>query len=127
MPRRKVADAAAAKEPAEALARRPRQYKKGRGWERAARQQRGQVTYRDIPTTLNDALKGIAVYHHLPVGEIARLFLEYGLTSYRAGRLQVPELTTVYGVGTAVRVTIFPDEDESDETNAADDGVAEEL
>ena len=91
-------------EPIEVLARRPSRAKRNREWERRARKERGVVTYRGIPPDLQKRLKRVAEEHSVPVGEVARRFLEHGLAAYEAGELVlrpvlVPGRLTLYPEG----------------------------
>ena len=89
-------------EPIEVLARRPSRAKRNREWERRARKERGVVTYRGIPPDLQERLKEIAATYEVPVGDVARLFIEHGLRAYEAGELEIkPALVTG-------RFTLFP-------------------
>jgi hypothetical protein len=45
------------------------------------------ASYRGIPPELHEALKEIAAELEVTVGEVARVFLEYGLKAYEAGDL----------------------------------------
>ena len=74
-------------EPSEAipqiLQRRPSRAKRNREWE-----QKNKVTgYRGIPPELNNSLKALAAELSVPVGDVARAFLEHGLDAYKRGEL----------------------------------------
>ena len=86
MPRRGISEQLG-DEPIEVLARRPSRAKRNREWERQVREKQGVVTYRGIPPRLNESLKEIARDLGVPVGEVARAFLEYGLEACRKGDL----------------------------------------
>ena len=45
------------------------------------------VTFRGIPRELNAALNSIAAELCIPVSELARAFLEYGVRAYQEGEL----------------------------------------
>ncbi len=89
-------------EPTEAipqiLQRRPSRAKRNREWERT----QYRVTYRSISPELHDALKAIATKISVPVGEVARAFLEYGLKAYEQGELS---LTPSFLIG---KMTLYP-------------------
>ena len=74
-------------EPTEAipqiLQRRPSRAKRNRDWERTQHR----VTYRGISPELNNSLKALAAELSVPVGDVVRAFLEYGLEAYRNGDL----------------------------------------
>ena len=84
MPRREIN---LGDEPIEALVRRPSKAKRNREWERQAREKLGTVTYRGVPHELNEKLKEIARDLGVPVGEVARRFLEYSLEACKRGDL----------------------------------------
>ncbi len=91
-------------EPIEVLARRPSQAKRDRTWEKEQRRKAGVATYRGIPQALNKQIADVARELGVPVGDIARAFLEYGLKAYRAGDLSLsPALATG-------RYTLYPPE-----------------
>lgn len=74
-------------EPTEAIPQilrlRPSKAKRNRDWERT----QYRVTYRGISPELHAALKAIAVKLSVPVGDVARAFLEHGLEAYERGEL----------------------------------------
>jgi hypothetical protein len=74
-------------EPIEVLTRRPSKAKRNREWEYRQRKERGFVAYRGIPRKLHESLKEIADDLGVPVGEVARALLEYGLEACRKGDL----------------------------------------
>jgi len=85
--------AAGATETVDLLARRPSKAKRNRGWER--KHNPVTVTYRGIPRELQKELKAIAGQKGVTVGEVARVFIEYGLEAYEQGELELrPVLTT---------------------------------
>jgi hypothetical protein len=59
-----------------------------RTWEKGQRERGIVVTYRGIPAELRDRLTAIAKENGLPVGDVARAFLECGLGAYGRGELQ---------------------------------------
>ena len=65
------------------LQRRPSRAKRNRDWERT----QYRVTYRGISPELHEALKAIAIELSVPVGDVARAFLEHGLEAYKSGDL----------------------------------------
>ncbi len=95
----------------EILARRPKPPKaapkRNREWE--ARQQasgHGVIAFRNVPAELRDDIKAIAQAQGVRVGEVARLFLEYGLDAYAAGRISLnPKLKQG-------RLTLYPENDD---------------
>jgi hypothetical protein len=102
MPRRSISEQLG-DEPIEVLTRRPSRAKRNREWERQAREKQGVVTYRGVPRELNERLKKIAKDLGVPVGEVARKFLEYGLEACRKGDL-------VLKPKAAGKHTLFPSE-----------------
>jgi len=78
----------------EILARRPRpakaEPKRNRDWEA---QQRNDdltvVTYRGIPVELREHILEIAQVHGVTTSEVARLFLEHGLSAYQRDALEL--------------------------------------
>ena len=86
MPRRSVSDQMG-DEPIEILTRRPSKAKRNREWEKRHRQKKGFVSYRGVPQELHENLKKIANDLGVPVGEVARAFLEYGLEACKRGDL----------------------------------------
>ncbi len=87
MPRRSIADQVG-DEPIDALVHRPSQAKRDRSWEKEHRAA-GVVTYRGIPVELNQRVKEIAEELGVPVGEVARALLEYGVQAFEEGRLDL--------------------------------------
>ena len=61
--------------------------KRARDWDKAHTHEI--ATFRGIPHDLRVQLKKTADDLGVPVGEIARCFLEYGLKAYRAGDLKL--------------------------------------
>ncbi len=90
-------------ESVEVLARRPSRVKRNRSWEARQRKAGVVVTYRGIPPDLQKRLKRVAEAHSVPVGEVARRFLEHGLAAYEAGEL-VLQPVLVPG-----RLTLYPE------------------
>lgn len=86
MPRRSVSDQIG-DEPIEVLTRRPSKAKRNREWERRQYEKGLFVAYRGIPRELHESIKEIADDLGVPVGEVARAFLEYGLEACRRGDL----------------------------------------
>ena len=86
MPRRSISEQLG-DEPIEVLARRPSRARRNRKWEQRHRDEKGFVSYRGVPGELHESLKGIADDLGVPVGEVARAFLEYGLEACRKGDL----------------------------------------
>jgi len=84
------------------LAHRPSTANRNRDWEKSRRRNGTVATYRGIPKDLKQAVKSAAEDHHVPVGEVARAFLEYALAAYQAGDL---ELHAEFGPG---KLTLFP-------------------
>jgi hypothetical protein len=62
---------------------RAKTHKRDRSWDA----QRTKATY-DIPTQLKDDIKDVAEAEGVPAYEIARLFLEFGLSQYKEGGLE---------------------------------------
>ena len=89
-------------EPTEALPQilqhRPSQAKRNRDWER----EQNRVTYRGIPEQLNEDLKALALELNVPIGDVVRAFLEFGLAAYREQRLT---LDPQFAIG---KKTLFP-------------------
>ena len=102
MPRRSITSQGS--EPLEVLARRPSQAKRNRAWEDEQRRKVGVATYRGIPKSLNQHIKRVADELGVPVGDVARAFLEYSLENYQAGNLK---LAPVLVPG---RFTLYPPE-----------------
>jgi hypothetical protein len=72
-----------------------KKHKRDRSWELEKRQAGEVATYRGIPPALQEEIKAIADGINVPVGEIARAFLEQGLADYKAGNLHLnPTLRT---------------------------------
>lgn len=84
------------------LASRPSEAKRDRSWERAQRKAGLVVTYRGIPPDVQEQVKKIADDLGVPVGEVVRRFLEFGLESYRAGTLSLQPVFAAY------RRTLYP-------------------
>ena len=72
--------------------------------ERKRKQKEELASYRGIPKALQVELKGIADELHVPLGQVARLFLEYGRDAYRRGDL-TPEARAKVD---AVSFTLYP-------------------
>ncbi|GAP13169.1 hypothetical protein LARV_00920 [Longilinea arvoryzae] len=72
-----------------------------RGWERTRRAEI--ATYRGIPPETHQTLIRIASALGVPVDEVARAFLEYGLGQYQAGQLPLSPYPK------AQRMTLFPE------------------
>lgn len=83
-----------------ALSSRP---KHDRGWEAKQRKERGFVSYRGVPRDLQEQLKEVAKKLHVPVGDLARRFLEYGLAAYERGDLELRPVEIVK------KATLYPD------------------
>ncbi len=76
--------------------------KRNRQWERKHNQV--VATYRGIPPELQAQIKKIADDLDVPVGDVARAFLQHALEAYQAGQLRVkPQLKTG-------KRTLFPGE-----------------
>lgn len=88
MPRRSIGNQIG-EEPIEVLARRPSQAKRNREWERSQREKANVVSYRGVPVSLSQQITKIAGELGVPVGDVARSFLEYGLQGYRSGDLKL--------------------------------------
>jgi len=86
MPRRSISEQLG-DEPIEVLARRPSRAKRDNKWERLHRQRKGFVSYRGIPDHVHERLKEIANDLGVPIGEVARAFLEYGIKACEKGDL----------------------------------------
>jgi hypothetical protein len=94
MPRRSIASQIGP-EPVDVLTTRPTKARRDRSWEKKQREKVGLVAYRGIPASLNAQIKAVAGELGVPVGDVARAFLEYGLEAYRNGALELtPELAT---------------------------------
>jgi hypothetical protein len=87
----------------EVLEHRPSRAKRNRDWERKKRRAGCVVTYRGVPQDVKARVKGVAHEHHVPIGEVARRFLEYALAAYDAGDLT---LEAVFGPG---KLTLYPE------------------
>jgi hypothetical protein len=86
----------------EVLAHRPSTAKRDRDWEKQQRRGKGVVTYRGIPDHLQAEIRHVADKHRVPVGEVARAFLEYALLAHSQGNL---ELHAEFGPG---KLTLYP-------------------
>jgi hypothetical protein len=93
-------------EPTEAipdvLEHKPSTAQRDRDWEKAQRKSGDVVTYRGVPKHLQQEISRAANKHHVPVGEVARMFLEYALVAYERGELP---LTAHFGPG---KLTLYP-------------------
>jgi len=93
-------------EPTEAvpdvLEHRPSTAQRDRDWEKKQRKNGDVATYRGIPKHLQHEIVRIADKHHVPVGEVARAFLEYALVGYEQGTLT---FTPQFGPG---KLTLYP-------------------
>lgn len=98
MARRKLR---ADRETIDVLSERPR---RDRSWEAQQRKERGFVSYRGVPKELQEQLKALASELHVPVGDVARRFLEYGLEAYERGDLELHPVEIVR------KSTLYPDE-----------------
>jgi len=78
--------------------------KRDRGWESEQRGKGVVVTYRGIPAELQARVKEIAKEHGVPIGELARRFLEYALDAYDAGDLELSPVEVVK------KSTLYPGE-----------------
>jgi hypothetical protein len=67
----------------------PSKAKRDRSWEKQARQELGQVTYRGVPVELRDEITRIASELHVTTGEVARAMLEYALQAYLNGDIDL--------------------------------------
>ena len=76
--------------------------KRDRSYEQDARDRGIVVTYRGIPKELHEDLKRIAVGLGVPVGELARAFLEHSLADYESGALSLTTAETV------TKSTLYP-------------------
>jgi len=92
-------------EPIEILTRRPSKAKRNREWEKRQYQKGLFVAYRGVPKELHENLKKVANDLGVPVGEVARAFLEYGLEACKRGDL-VLQPKPVTG-----KFSLFPEED----------------
>jgi len=99
MARRRISDQIE-EEPIEFLTKPPR---RDRTWEEKQRKTRGFVSYRGIPKELQEELKAVATDLGVPVGDIARRFIEFGLQAYQSGALELePQLVKK-------RYSLYPD------------------
>ena len=86
----------------EVLKHKPSQAKRNRDWERKHNDYK--ATYRGIPPELHEEIKRLARKLNVPLGDVARAFLEYGLAAYEAGDLDLdPQLR----IG---KMTLYPGE-----------------
>jgi hypothetical protein len=99
MGRRKLSDQATG-DTIEVLSRPPK--KRDRSWESAQRGKGVVVTYRGIPAELQARIKEIAGKHGVPIGELARAFLEYALAAYESGDLELSPVEVV------TKATLYP-------------------
>lgn len=93
-------------EPIEILARRPSRARRDRSWETEQRKAGIVVTYRGIPPDVQGQIQRIANELGVPVGEVARRFLEFGIEAYQAGDLPLQPVFAAY------RRTLYPRERE---------------
>ncbi|MBI9050046.1 MAG: hypothetical protein JEZ00_11540 [Anaerolineaceae bacterium] len=75
--------------------------KRSRNWERAHRNET--ATYRGIPQPVLELIMEISQSLSVPRDEVVRVFLEYGISQYRAEQLKI------YAYPKAQRMTLFPD------------------
>ncbi len=77
-----------------------------RSWEKAQRTGAYcQISYRKIPTAIRDEIRRIAQdEHYVRADDVARIFLEYALDAYQAGKI---EISPVLVKG---KLTLFPAE-----------------
>jgi hypothetical protein len=76
--------------------------KRDRKWEKA---HQGQVaTYRGVPPEMHQTLLHLAESLGVPVDEVARAFLEFGLAHHKSGHLPI------HPYPKAQRMTLYPDE-----------------
>lgn len=87
----------------EVLQHKPSTAKRDRDWEKQQRCSGTVATYRGIPKHLKNEIKRVAKKHHVPVGEVARAFLEHALLAYEQGEL---ELQAEFGPG---KLTLYPE------------------
>lgn len=85
------------------LKHKPSTSSRNRKWEADQRRNGVVATYRGIPPELKAKIAKIARKHHVPVGEVARAFLEHALVAYKAGEL---ELNAQFGTG---KLTLYPE------------------
>ena len=76
--------------------------KRDRSYEQDARARGIVVTYRGIPKELHEDLKRTAAGMGVPVGELARAFLEHSLADYESGTLSLAPAETV------TKATLYP-------------------
>jgi len=69
--------------------------RRDRGWEKEQRARGVVVTYRGIPAELQARVKEIAKENGVPIGELARSFLEYALAAYESGDLELAPVEIV--------------------------------
>lgn len=86
----------------EVLQHKPSVAKRDRDWEKTQRRSGGVVTYRGVPEHLQAEIKRIADKHRVPVGEVARAFLEYALVAYEREALT---FHAEFGPG---KLTLYP-------------------
>ena len=89
----------------EVLQHRPSTAKRNRSWEKKQRARKNVVTYRGVPRHLQDEIRTIADKHRVPIGEVARAFLEFALHAYQKEKL---ELQAEFGPG---KLTLYPEQD----------------
>lgn len=87
----------------EVLQHKPSTAKRNRAWEKEERKKKHVATYRGIPRHLQDELRHTANKHNVPIGEVARAFLEYALHAYQKGDLT---LQAKFGPG---KLTLYPE------------------
>jgi len=78
--------------------------RRDRAWEQRQRDKRGFVSYRGVPRELQKQLKALAADLGVPVGDVARRFLEYGLQAYEQGDLKLDPVMRRH------RFALYPDE-----------------
>lgn len=86
----------------EVLDHRPSTAQRDRDWEKKQRKNGDVVTYRGVPKHLQHEIACIAAKHHVPVGEVARAFLEHALVAYEQDQLA---LNAHFGPG---KLTLYP-------------------
>lgn len=86
----------------EVLEYRPSEAQRNRDWEKKRRRAGRVATYRGIPQHLQAEIKRVAEDRHVPIGEVARAFLEHGLAAYGRGELT---LEPAFGPG---KLTLYP-------------------
>ncbi len=69
--------------------------KRDRSWENGQRAKGVVVTYRGIPAELQARVKAIAKENGVPIGELARRFLEYAMDAYESGDLELATVEVV--------------------------------